>query len=249
MDSNCNGNSLLNPSTQSTDMQNRSILESVNQNTISSPHTINTNESVALGQQTKISIPKCDISVTNSYYSVPQIVITPSTNCLHSQGSSNSQNSAAEQCQSTSGTPVSSTTQSYNTASVDSHNSTDRQCQSALGTPVLSTSQETLTSNEENWQNNLLESETIKISQEKERNVSCFDKQNRSTCNSNSEYLTGDQLSQNRLSTNPSKGPNTVKKDTMNQPLTINNVSSACWYFHAKIGDLQIPLLFDTGSK
>ena len=248
MDSNCNGNSLLNPSTQSTDMQNRSILESVNQNTISSPHSINTNESVALDQQTKISIPKCDKSVTNSYYSVPQIVITPSTNCLHSQGSSNTQNSAAEQCQSTSGTPVSSTTHSYNTASVDSHNSTDRQCQSALGTPVLSTSQETLTSNEENWQNNLLESETIKISQEKERNVSCFDKQNRSTCNSNSEYLAGDQLSQNRLSTNPSKGPNTVKKDTMNQPLTINSVSSACWYFHAKIGDLQIPLLFDTGS-
>lgn len=167
MDSNCNGISLLNPSTQSTDMQNRSILESVNQNTISSSHSINTNESVALDQQNKISIPICDTSVTNSYYSVPQIVITPSTNCLHLQGLSNSQNSAAEQCQSTSGTPVSSTTQSYNTASVDSYNSTDRQCQSALGTPVLSTPQKTYTSNEENCQNNLQESETINISEGK----------------------------------------------------------------------------------
>ncbi|MEW8548166.1 MAG: pol polyprotein, partial [Candidatus Thiodiazotropha sp.] len=33
-----------------------------------------------------------------------------------------------------------------------------------------------------------------------------------------------------------------------NQSSTINKVSNACWYFHAQVGDLDIPLLFDTGS-
>ena len=39
-----------------------------------------------------------------------------------------------------------------------------------------------------------------------------------------------------------------LTKDSSNQPTTINKVSNACWYFHAQVGDLEMPLLFDTGS-
>ncbi|MEW8547985.1 MAG: retropepsin-like aspartic protease/reverse transcriptase, partial [Candidatus Thiodiazotropha sp.] len=238
MDSNCSGYFESHQSTETTDFQNRPTTESACQNRISCAQSTDT--SVALRMQSKTSIPICEKNV-NTSVSIPQIIVTPSTNCLHSQGSLDSQNSAAVQCQSTSGTPVSSTSHCKNTQSTDSHKSTDRQCQSAFGTPVLKTVQNT-DINQENY----CQSCSQELDEKEYNNVSSSDMPNKTY--SNSEYSQGDQIPRHELSLNKTFGPNTVRRDTINQPLTVNNVSSACWYFHAKIENLQIPLLFDTGS-
>ena len=35
---------------------------------------------------------------------------------------------------------------------------------------------------------------------------------------------------------------------TLSEPLTIDNATNACWYLHAQVENLKVPLLFDTGS-
>ena len=39
-----------------------------------------------------------------------------------------------------------------------------------------------------------------------------------------------------------------ITNEASNQSLSINNVSNACWFFHAQVGKIEMPLLFDTGS-
>ena len=39
-----------------------------------------------------------------------------------------------------------------------------------------------------------------------------------------------------------------LQNETSSQSLAINKVSNACWYFHAQVENLEMPLLFDTGS-
>ena len=35
---------------------------------------------------------------------------------------------------------------------------------------------------------------------------------------------------------------------TLSEPLTIDSATNACWYLHAQVENLKVPLLFDTGS-
>ena len=35
---------------------------------------------------------------------------------------------------------------------------------------------------------------------------------------------------------------------TLSEPLTIDNATNACWYLHAQVEGLKVPLLFETGS-
>ena len=35
---------------------------------------------------------------------------------------------------------------------------------------------------------------------------------------------------------------------TLSEPLTIDNATNACWYLHAQVEHLKVPILFDTGS-
>ena len=250
MDSNCKNATLQNSNNLKTDTCSNQIISSFVQGTLPSvSEKLNRNNSIGQREGTVVFSHQNEISnlsgesitrVQSKSFSA--VENTPRLNSMSSVGSSKSQKDTDGQCQSAQGTPVSRTELAENLISVN------LQCQSAQGIPVYNThhEQNTSTLNENGLANNRLGSLNLADKQAKQSNPPCTTKNNDSQ--SNIKSCQGEQLPHTNTNVNLTYGPNTVNKETIKQPLTVSNVSSACWYFHAKINDLQMPLLFDTGS-
>ena len=188
--------------------------------------------SSTIGQQCNLSLGNVEINSQKSN-EFPTQSKSNNPNPLSSvlPGSFGQQDIATKQVQSTEGTTVSyqylNSTEDMNTISI---NETDRNNQSTASTETYKPNYKCAAE----MPRDSRDSNKLNSCPRYETSPSKFDRDEK-------------QLNEINASHRPETSTNN-KRDTLNEPLTVSSVSNACWYFHAKIDGLQIPLLFDTGS-